>query len=226
MSILEQITPVQRLGTNRAEEIARKLGRLIAEWALEAGASLGTKEDLRRRFQVSPGTMNEAVRILESRGIVETRRGPKGGIFASTTSVRDALKQVVTALDRNAALVEDCWAVSKQLEPLVLVEATKRAEVDSVAELISLVDKMAVAVDDPTESLRCTWFLYRRIAEMGSNLVLKAIYTVLLDFLEHNPAQVASAVNYSTPQHVVARSRRVVDAIASGDTQRAATVVA
>ena len=165
--------------------------------------------------------MNEAVRILESRGTVEMRRGSKGGVFVSTC-VQFALKQVIPALDYNAALVEDCWAVSKQLEPLVLVEATKRAEVDSVAELISLANKMAVAVDDPTESLRCSWLLYRRIAEMGSNSVLKAIYTVLLDFLEHNPEQ----VNYSISQQVVARSRRVVDAIASGDTQRAATVVA
>jgi DNA-binding transcriptional MocR family regulator len=97
MSILEHIIPVQRLDTNRAEEIARKLGHLIAEWGLEAGASLGTKEDLHRRFQVSPGTMNEAVRIVESRGIVEMRRGSKGGVFVSTFSIQAALKQVVPA---------------------------------------------------------------------------------------------------------------------------------
>jgi GntR family transcriptional repressor for pyruvate dehydrogenase complex len=226
MSILEHITPIQRLDTNRAEEITRKLERLIEEWRLEAGASLGTKEELRRRFQVSPGTMNEAVRILESRGVVEMRRGSKGGVFVSTSSVQVALKQVVPPLDRNAALVEDCWAVSQQLEPLVVVEATKRARVDAVAELNSLFNKMAAAVDDPTESLRCSWFLYRRIAEMGSNAVLAAIYTALLDFLEHKTAQVASTVNDSIPRQVVARSRRVVDAIASGNTQRAATVVA
>jgi DNA-binding FadR family transcriptional regulator len=221
MSILEHITPVQRGDRNKAEEIARELERLIAEWALKAGASLGTKEDLRRRFKVSPGTMNEVVRILESRGIVETRRGSRGGIFVSTTSVRVALKQVVAALDHNAALVEDCWAVLKQLEPLVLVEATKEAKADSVVELISLVNKMAAAVNDPNESLRCSWLLYRRIAEMGSNPVLTAIYTALLDFPEHKASKVASAVD-----HVVARSRRIVDAIASGDTQRAASVVA
>jgi GntR family transcriptional repressor for pyruvate dehydrogenase complex len=225
MSILEHITPVQRLDTNRAEEIARKLGQLIAEWGLEAGASLGTKEDLRRRFQVSPGTMNEAVRILESRGIVEMRRGSKGGVFVSTTSLQATLKQVVPALDHNTALVEDCWAVSRQLEPLILVEATKRAKVDSVAELNSLVNKIAAAVDDPTESLRCSWFLYRRIAEMGSNPVLTAIYTALLDFLEDKVGQVAPAVNHAIPHQVVAKSRRVVDAIASGDTQRAAAAV-
>ena len=54
MSILEHITPVQRLDTNRAEEIARQLGHLIGEWGLEAGASLGTKEDLRHRFRAHP----------------------------------------------------------------------------------------------------------------------------------------------------------------------------
>jgi DNA-binding GntR family transcriptional regulator len=102
--ILDQITPVQRLDSNRAEEIARKLEHLIAACALEAGDWLGTKEDLRRRFQVSPGTMNEAVRILESRGVIETRPGLKGGIFVSSIPVRVALKQVARALELNAAL--------------------------------------------------------------------------------------------------------------------------
>ena len=61
---------------------------------------------------------------------------------------------------------------------------------------------------------------------MGSNPVLTAIYTALLDFLEDKTGQVAPSVNPSTPQQVVAKGRRLVDAIASGDTQRAATVVA
>jgi hypothetical protein len=67
-SILEQITPFRPYGPTKAQEIAGKLEALIAESQLEAGALLATKEELRRRFQVSPATMNEAIRILESSG--------------------------------------------------------------------------------------------------------------------------------------------------------------
>jgi hypothetical protein len=43
---------------------------------------------------------------------------------------------------------------------------------------------MAVAVDNPIELLRRCGFLYRRIAEMGGNPLLTAIYTALLELLE------------------------------------------
>jgi DNA-binding FadR family transcriptional regulator len=218
--ILDQITPVQRLDSNRAKEIARKLEHLIAACALGAGDWLGTKEDLRRRFQVSPGTMNEAVRILESRGVIETRRGLKGGIFVSSVPVNVALKQVARALELNAALGEYCWAVSMQLEPLVVAEATRSARVDSVAELNSLVSRMAAAVDDPIELLRRCGFLYRRIAEMGGNPLLTAIYTALFELLE----QSNGLLQYAIPGQLVMKCRRVVEAIASGDAQHAAAV--
>jgi DNA-binding FadR family transcriptional regulator len=220
--ILNQITPVQRLDSNRAEEITRNLEHLIAACGLEAGDCLGTKEDLRRRFRVSPGTMNEAVRILESRGVIETRRGLKGGIFVSSIPAHVALKQVARALELNAALGEYCWAVSMQLEPLVVAEATKSARVDSVAELNSLVSRMALAVDDPIELLRRCGSLYRRIAEMGGNPLLTAIYTALLELREQSNGLVQCAI----PGQLLAKCRRVVEAIASGDAQHAAAVAA
>jgi DNA-binding FadR family transcriptional regulator len=220
--ILDQITPVQRFDSKRADEICRKLEHIIAACDLKAGDCLGTKEDLRRRFQVSPATMNEAVRILESRGVIETRRGLRGGVFVSRIPVQVALRHIARALDANTALKEYCWAVSMQLEPLVVAEATKSAGVDSIAELNSLVSRMAVAVDNPIELLRRYSFLYRRIAAMGSNPLLTGIYTALIDLLE----QRNESLYYSIPRQLLAKCHRVVEAIASGDTQRAATATA
>jgi DNA-binding FadR family transcriptional regulator len=45
---------MHRAERTRANEIAGKLERLITEYALKNGEYMGTKETLRRRFQVSP----------------------------------------------------------------------------------------------------------------------------------------------------------------------------
>jgi GntR family transcriptional regulator, transcriptional repressor for pyruvate dehydrogenase complex len=227
VSILEQITPLEGASANRAEQIVRKLEVLIAESTLEAGTMIGKKEDLRRRFKVSPGTINEAFRILVSRGVVTMRRGSKGGIFLATTSLHVALRRSLLGLDRSAALVEECWAVFKQLEPLVVIEATKRVTDDAVTELNRLVSEISAAmVDEPIAPLRWRWHLYRKIAAMGSNTVLRIIYTTLMSVLEHKSEQVVPLANYSTPEQGVAIIRRVVEAIASGDIKRAASAVA
>jgi DNA-binding FadR family transcriptional regulator len=117
-------------------------------------------------------------------------------------------------------VIEQCQVVSNQLEPLVFVEAAKAADVGAFAELQRLVQNMAAAVDQPTELLRLNWRLYQCIAEMGVNAVLTGINTTLLKFLEQEIGQIAPIANYSNPQQVVATSRELVEAIASGDTTR------
>ena len=52
--IADHVFPMHRAETTRANEIAGKLERLITEYALKNGEYAGTKETLRRRFQVSP----------------------------------------------------------------------------------------------------------------------------------------------------------------------------
>lgn len=198
---------------------------LIFARCIEHGTRLGTKESLRQRFEVSPATMNEAVRLLEARGIIMTRRGREGGLFVVTAPAQIPLGEVLLGLKHNAGLIEQCQAVLNQLEPLVFVEATKAANVDAVAELQRLEQTMAVAVDQPAEMFKLSWRLYRHIAKMGVNAVLTGIYTTLLTFLEQEIGQAVDPVpNYSTPQQVVVKSGALIKAIASANIQRVAAI--
>ena len=87
MSILAHITPCQKSGASRAEEIARQIKGLIFDLESQPGTCLGTKESLRRRFDVSPGTMNEALRILEVCGTIGTRRGSNNAAQKTPTTI-------------------------------------------------------------------------------------------------------------------------------------------
>ncbi len=59
---------------SRAELVARELEREIVD-DRQAGERLGSKDDLRKRFGVAVATVNEAVRLLETRGLIEARPG-------------------------------------------------------------------------------------------------------------------------------------------------------
>ena len=58
-----------RVGS-KAETVALALESEIERSGLTAGDSLGTKSDLASRFSVSPGTLNEALRLLQSGGVI------------------------------------------------------------------------------------------------------------------------------------------------------------
>src|ERR1700750_2176299 len=70
----------------RPEQAAEQLAALSA--AAEPGSRLGTKEELRVRCGVSVGTFNEALRLVQARGLVTVRAGRGGGGFARPYSAR------------------------------------------------------------------------------------------------------------------------------------------
>src|SRR3954467_13632037 len=109
----------------RAEAVARDLEAEIHGGRLAPGDRIGTKDDLRHRFGVAVATVNEAVRLLETRGLIEARPGPGGGVFVAASSVRAALRRGNLEASWGAARIEDCLAVRNGLEPLVCHEAAR-----------------------------------------------------------------------------------------------------
>jgi GntR family transcriptional repressor for pyruvate dehydrogenase complex len=167
---------------SRAEAVARDVEAQILGDGSAPGERLGTKDDLRQRFGVAVATINEAVRLLERRGLVEVRPGPGGGLFVTRSSVRVALKR--GGLDGSwGARFGDCLAVRDCLEPLVCREAARHRSAEDVRALLEVVTEMERAAGD-ARYLQLNWTLHRRIAKLGRNAPLHSIYLTLLDFLE------------------------------------------
>src|ERR687885_2779303 len=134
---------------SRAEAVARDLEAQILGDGLAAGERLGTKEDLRRRFGVAVATVNEAVRLLEMRGLIEARPGPGGGVFVANSSVRVALKRSRLAATWGAARFSDCMKIRNALEPLVCRDAAAHHTEEDMRALQRLHGKMERHANDP-----------------------------------------------------------------------------
>lgn len=198
----------------RAEAMARDLEQEILGGGLAPGNRLGTKDDLRQRFGVAVATVNEAVRLLEMRGLIEARPGPGGGVFVANSSVRVALKRSDLQAAWGAARFADCLAVRNGLEGLVCRDAATHATREDVAALRELVAAMERRLDDPDGYFELNWALHRRIAKGCRNAPLHSIYLTLLDFLEDGlrPADLREF----DPARDVAIHRELVAAIAAG----------
>jgi DNA-binding FadR family transcriptional regulator len=110
-------TPLARR-TSRAELVAQEIEREIVA-GRAPGDRLGTKEDLRQRFGVAVATINEAVRLLETHGLVHARPGPGGGVFVSGASTRLTLRPVVLGFKTGETSYEECLELRDALEPAV-----------------------------------------------------------------------------------------------------------
>jgi GntR family transcriptional regulator, transcriptional repressor for pyruvate dehydrogenase complex len=169
---------------SRAEAVARDVEAEILGEGIPPGERLGTKEELRQRFGVAVATVNEAVRLLETRGLIEARPGPGGGVFVARSSVRAALKRDGLDGSWGRAAFADCLAVRDGLEPLVCREAARHHTDEDIRALEKILAGMERHVDEPAACLELNWALHRRIAKLCRNAPLHSIYLTLIDFLE------------------------------------------
>jgi len=207
-------------GHTRPEHAATLLAELAA--ASQPGERLGTKDELRLAFGVSTGTFNEALRIVQARGLVTVRSGPGGGLFASQQSAMVRLGNSMLALDDDAASVEEAVRLRNALDPLLVEDALAHVSAHSVIGLRAALAHMQIAVDegDDTAFVRANWALHARIAEISPNALLRSIYLNLLEIIESHLMTVQPYADESLRDYVRQRYElhaALVEAIADRD---------
>lgn len=199
---------------SRAELVARELEREIMD-ERAPGDRLGTKDELRRRFGVAVATVNEAVRLLEMRGMIEARPGPGGGVFVARPAARVAFSHMVLGFKTGSTTYEECLEVRDVLEPLIDSHAARYHRASDIRELNRIVKGMEAAVNDPPAFFKCNWALHRRIAQLCRNRPLRSMYLALVDFLEYSIDQ-AEFARFDGAA-MVAIHRDLVKAIDAGE---------
>jgi DNA-binding FadR family transcriptional regulator len=207
---------------SRAEALARRLEARILDGAVQAGDRVGTKEELKARYGVAVATVNEAIRLLQARGLVQVRPGPRGGVFASQPSPFVRLGHQVLALKHEGVRAADCLQVRDALEPVITVEAAVHCSPADAAALRERMRLLQAAAGNPTDFLRANWDLHRRVAEITPNRILRNLYVSLLDATESELGAVIPDSDFAgMVDDLLTLHREVVAAIVAGDQELA-----
>ena len=207
--------PIARV--SRAELVVRELEREIAA-DRAPGDRLGTKDELRKRFGVAVATVNEAVRLLEMRGMIEARPGPGGGVFVARPAARAAFSNLVLGFKTGSTTFQECLEVRDALEPLIDSHAARYHKTRDIRELRRVIEDMEAVADDPAAFFKCNWALHRRIAQLCRNGPLRSMYLTLIDFLEYSIDH-AEFASFDVAS-IVAVHGQLVDAIDAGEGPR------
>ena len=208
----------------RAETAADRIAVLITQSA--PGARLGTKEELRVLCQVSVGTFNEALRLLQSRGLVTVRPGPGGGLFAAEQSPMVRLGNSVLALDAEQTDVADAMRIRDALDPLLIADALWHGSPADIADLRKELAAMeeAVEVEDARAFVHANWQLHARIAAISPNTLLRSLYLSLLEVIESHTLTVLPGREQPLQEYVRERHAlhaELVDALERRDREAA-----
>lgn len=119
----------------RPEAIADLMKDYIRAEGLAPGARLPQERELIDRFKAAKGTVREAMRALETQGLVFTRSGPGGGAFVAQPSARHAMELLSTHFFFDQPSLSDIYAIRKALEPEVAALLSGRVTDGQLAQL-------------------------------------------------------------------------------------------
>lgn len=218
-----------RASITRSEAAARKIAQTLAE--VRPGGRIGTKEQLRLRYGISVGTLNEALRLLQARGLVTVRPGPGGGLFASAPSPMARLGNLMLTLDSEDMSVADAVRVRNALHHLLIGDAIGDLTSADIAALRAILVDLAAAAEygDDIAFVQASYALHTRIATMSSNRMLTSIYVGLLEVIEARtrllvPPGVQSLQEFLADRYML--HAHLVDALAARDLAAALRLIA
>ncbi|WP_343710522.1 FCD domain-containing protein, partial [Mycobacterium sp.] len=141
----------RRLSAPRiAEIVADELRRQIIDGDLADGDLLPRQELLVEQFNVSLVSLREALRILETEGLVSVRRGNRGGAVVHAPAKTSAAYMLGLLLQSESVGIADLGAALLELEPACAALAAGRPDRAGtvVPELKEVNDAMARHLDD------------------------------------------------------------------------------
>src|SRR5512134_2290152 len=136
------IAPVK--STRIYEEIVRQIKSMISEGRLKSGDQLPPERDLAEKFLVSRTSVREALRSLQSRGLIEIRAGE--GAFVRDVSVEALIEPLALVILPHREAVGELFEARRLIEPSIAALAARRATREEIAEMDRILEDQAKEV--------------------------------------------------------------------------------
>jgi GntR family transcriptional regulator, transcriptional repressor for pyruvate dehydrogenase complex len=164
---LELFSPV---GVGRISEvIVEQIRELMREGQLKPGDRLPAERDLCERFGVSRVTVREALRMLESSGLVEIRVGAHGGAFVTVPSSGRVGEGLADLLSLSVISAADVTEVRMILEVGIVPLACERATEEDLADLEKICERSEEALRNGGYSMEMSLEFHARVARATHN---------------------------------------------------------
>ena len=202
--------------------LVEQLENAIISGKFKSGEKLPSTPDLEKALGASRGTLREAIRILQQKGLVESRVGVKGGVFvreANIDSVTDGIGQLMR---RKKISIEDLSEFRQVIEAGLVRSVAKRIvakDINILRKFVSSLKKEAHREADGWHGfLENEVLLRKELIRISGNPLYEAVLTPIHEnmfsyaayYIPGEDANVREALEDWT---------RIIEALTTGDVE-------
>lgn len=205
------IEPIK--STRIYEAIVRQVKAMIAEGRLKSGDQLPPERDLAEKFVVSRTSVREALRALESLGLIEIRPGE--GTFVREVSVEALIEPLALVMLSQREAIGELFEARRLLEPSIAAFAARRATPHDIEEMTRILEDQAKEVAAGRTGLVQDADFHSAIASAAHNRAISRLVHGIMDLLTQTREESLSTPGRPTRSHE--SHRRILEAIARRD---------
>lgn len=218
--------------TRLSDQIADQIKTLIQEKNLQLGDRLPSERDLSEKLKVSRSPVREAIRMLNSQGLLITKRG--GGTYVQLDSSQWADKSIAPLagllhqdLEYRYDVLEARQALEKKTAALAALRATAQDK-ENIQRCFDVLIKYQ-SISDNEMSARADAQFHLAIAEASHNAVLiqvmRGLFELVLSTVTENRNAMFQYKDAETTKQLTAQHQALMYAIFDGDPEQAEKMI-
>lgn len=206
-----ELAPIK--STRIYQEIVRQVKQMIAEGRLKSGDRLPPERDLAEKFVVSRTSVREALRALESLGLIEIRPGE--GTFIREVSVESLIEPLALVMTSQREAIHELFDARRLLEPAIAALAASRATPEEIQEMERILEEQAKQVAAGHTGFAQDAQFHAAIGTAAHNRAITRIAHAVLDLLTQSREESLNMPGRPTRSHQ--DHRKILAAIAARD---------
>jgi GntR family transcriptional repressor for pyruvate dehydrogenase complex len=163
------------------EEVFSQLRELIGAGRFKPGDQLPAERELAETFKVSRTSVREALRALETQGLIVSRTG--AGNFVADLPVESLVGPLARLLIDEKKALADVFEMRKLIEPQIAALAAERASGADIAQMRRIIRKQSAAVRRGETGVEADAELHFVIGRAAQNRALQKLVSGLMEIL-------------------------------------------
>jgi len=132
------------------QDVVAQIQEAILDGRLKTGDTLPSERQLKDMFNISRGTLREALRVLEQKGLIEIKLGVGGGSVVKDVNADQVSESLALLIRSQKVSLNHLAEFREDVEGIVAAHAAKRCTETDILQLRELLDKARKCIDQGT----------------------------------------------------------------------------